>query len=292
MPNAGRGWRLLRFAVFAVLFALLLGGVLIGYAYWEAVSDPVVRRAGVSVTDWPAGEPARTVLLVSDVHVAGPDMPPERAARIATQLSALRPDLVVLAGDFISDKSAHTRSYTPDEIARALAHFRAPLGVVAVLGNHDHPQAAKFRRAFAAVGITVLRNGAVVRGPFLVGGVADLWTDHADVAATERALDALGPGPRLVFTHNPDIVPRLNGPTTAVLAGHTHCGQIVLPLIGPIATMSRYGRRFACGAIEDKGRRLFVTAGLGTSILPLRLGAPPDAWLIRFGPDAGSSGRR
>jgi uncharacterized protein len=85
-------------------------------------------------------------------------------------------------------------------------------------------------------------------------------------------------------THSPDVVPDLPLPVTAVFAGHTHCGQIAFPYFGAITYVSRYGDRFACGDINDKGQRVFVGAGLGTSILPLRYGAPPDAWLVTLKP--------
>ena len=70
-----------------------------------------------------------------------------------------------------------------------------------------------------------------------------------------------------------------------MLAGHTHCGQIRLPLIGAVSHHVRYGERYACGRIDEGGRTLIVTAGLGTSILPLRLGARPDLWLVTIGPE-------
>lgn len=132
-------------------------------------------------------------------------------------------------------------------------------------------------------GITVLANQAVQRGPLIVGGVDDDYSGHDDLAATYAAMDVLADGPRILITHSPDIVPGLPGPVAAVFAGHTHCGQIALPLIGALSYVSRYGDRFACGDINDRGQRLFVGAGLGTSILPLRYGVPPDVWLVTIG---------
>lgn len=276
--------RLARRLIGVLLVLLLLGLSLAVYGFSVALSDPVVRRAEVALADWPEGERPRTVLLISDVHVVAPDMPPERVARIVDRMNALDPDLIVLTGDFISQKWG-TRHYTPAEIVAQLARLRARLGVVAVLGNHDHHgDAAAFRRAFAASPIALLDNGAVRRGPFRVGGVDDYFTGHPNVPAMENALALLGDGPALVLSHNPDILPLLSGPTDAILAGHTHCGQIAIPFYGPLATMSLYGRRFACGRIVDSGRLLFVSAGLGTSLMPVRLGVPPDVWLIRFGP--------
>jgi len=273
-----------RLLVIAAALAVL-GLALLCYAWWLALQPPVVREASIAVPGWPAGEPPRTVLLVTDTHVAGPDMPPSRLAGIVRSLNALKPDLVVLTGDYVSDKAVSTHRYSAEEAIAPLSGLRAPLGVVAVLGNHDYwRDAPAFRQAFARHRLTLLANQAIRRGPFVIGGIDDAPTGHQDIQATERAMAALGSGPRLVISHSPDILPRLKAPASAVLAGHTHCGQIALPFIGPIVTMSRYGRRFACGRIEHEGTTLFVSAGIGTSVVPLRFGVPPDVWLVRFGP--------
>lgn len=263
----------------------LLGIGFIGYGYWLAQQPPTVREASVAVAGWPDGEPPRTILLVTDTHVAGPDMPPERLAAIVDRLNALRPDLIVLTGDYVSDKKLASHRYSVDQAIAPLARLKARLGVVGVLGNHDYWRDPKaFRGAFARHGIPLLENSAMRRGPFVVGGVDDEPTGHHDMEAMEDAMAALGPGPQIVISHSPDIAPLLSLPVAAVLAGHTHCGQISLPFLGPIVTMSHYGTRFACGRIEYNGSPLFVSAGIGTSILPLRIGAAPDVWLIRFGP--------
>jgi predicted MPP superfamily phosphohydrolase len=113
-------------------------------------------------------------------------------------------------------------------------------------------------------------------------GADDMHTHHADAAAVDRAAAAL-PGPTLLFTHSPDVVPKLSRRFGLVLAGHTHCGQIVLPFYGQISSSSRYGDRYRCGLIREDGRSIFVTGGLGESIVPFRFGAPPDWWLITVG---------
>ena len=100
------------------------------------------------------------------------------------------------------------------------------------------------------------------------------------------------PGGRLLLSHSPDPFPDMPADIPLMLAGHTHCGQISLPLIGPVSTMSRHGRRYACGLVREKGKTLIVGAGLGTSLLPLRIGAPPEIWLIELGPVPRSAARR
>jgi len=273
-----RRWR--RWLVLVVLLGLLL----IGRGLSNAGADPVIRTASVELADWPEGAPPMRVLLVSDTHVAGPDMPPERLAALMRRFNKLKPDLILLAGDFHSGKTLSTRHYSAAELTAPFAEAKAKYGVIAVLGNHDYWfQPEPIARGMKVAGVTVLRNQAVRRGPLIIGGVDDEVTNHDNLKRTYAAMDALGPGPRILTTHSPDIVPDLPAPVDAVFAGHTHCGQIALPVVGALSYASAYGDRFACGDMTDGAQRLFVGAGLGTSILPLRYGVPPDVWLVTLG---------
>jgi predicted MPP superfamily phosphohydrolase len=259
----------------------LLALILLGKGYWNATRDPIVRKATITVENWPKSEPPLKVLLLSDTHVAGPDMPPSRLRRIVARLNKLNPDLVLIAGDLVSEKTVATHVYTAAQVTAPLGGFKSRLGTVAVLGNHDHWYAPEAIIAgLRKVGVTVLNNDAVARGPVLIGGIDDEHSGHDDEPATFAALDALPPAPRLIVSHTPDTVPDLLSPVVAVFAGHTHCGQIYFPFIGALTYASSYGDRYACGAIDDGGQPVFVGAGLGTSLLPLRYGAPPDVWLV------------
>ena len=267
-----------------LLWSVLAGAALLLFCYWTAVRDPAIRTARISAPGWPAGERPLRLLLISDIHVGGPDMPPERLQRIVGQINRLSPDVVLIAGDLVTDKRLATRHYSHDEAVAPLAGLRPKLATLAVLGNHDHwRDAIAARRALARAGVRLLENQAVQVGPLAVGGLDDDFTDRADVPATLEALRGLR-GPRLVLSHSPDPFPRLGSEVLLMLAGHTHCGQIAPPLIGPLSTMSDHGRRYACGLVRESGRTLIVTAGLGTSGIPLRLGAVPDMWLVEVGP--------
>src|ERR1051325_8464518 len=109
--------------LFHLLVAIAI--LLAGWGYWTATSEPLVREAGIALPGWPAGAPPLQAVLISDLHVAGPDMPPERLGRIVAQVNALRPDLVLIAGDFISDKRLSPRLYSQAEAAAPLAGLRA-----------------------------------------------------------------------------------------------------------------------------------------------------------------------
>ena len=276
------------------LFLILAGAglLLLLFCYWTAVSDPVVRNARIPVAGWPAGTPPLRLLLISDIHVGGPDMPPARLARIVEQINGLGSDLVLIAGDFITDRQVATRHYSLAEAVAPLAALAPKIGTFAVLGNHDHwRDAAEARVRLSAAGVIVLDNEAVQAGPLAIGGLDDAYTAHADVTRTVGQLRAL-PGARLLISHSPDPFPAVPRDVALMVAGHTHCGQIRLPLIGAVSTMSDYGDRYACGRIEEGGKVLVVSAGVGTSILPLRLLAGPDLWLIELRPAPAPEPRR
>lgn len=268
---------------FVIGWLLVAAGIIVAYAFAEAWRDPVVRHAHIAVTGWPAGQAPTRVLVMSDIHIGNATMTEGRLSRLVAQANALHPDLVLLAGDFISGSEPGRADSIAPALRKPLRGLRARLGIVAVPGNHDHATGiAAVRHALGEAEVTVLANNAVRRGPLLVIGVDDAASDHADVHATRAALRGLG-GIPLVVTHSPDIVPKLPADWPLAIAGHTHCGQVVLPLYGAPITVSRYGNRYRCG-IKREGRRItIVTGGLGTSDMPFRLGAPPDLWVLDLG---------
>jgi predicted MPP superfamily phosphohydrolase len=263
---------------------IALGAMTLLWGSVEATFEPIVRTAKVAMSGWPVDPSPLKALLISDIHVAGPDMPPERLRGIVARINGIAPDLVLIAGDFVSDKRASTRHYSLAEAIAPFAGLRVRLGTFAVLGNHDHwRNAAEAKAALRSAGVTLLENDAVVAGPLVIGGLDDDFTRRADLPATLGKMQRLR-GAKLLLSHSPDPFPDVPPEVPLMLAGHTHCGQVSLPLIGPLSTMSRYGRHYACGLVGERGKTLIVTAGLGTSGLPLRIGAPPDMWLIELGP--------
>jgi uncharacterized protein len=276
----------MKIAIRILLALVALGLAGIGWCYWTAIADPVVREAGLELHGWPQGAPPIRAVLISDIHVAGPDMPPARLARIVRQINALRPDIVLIAGDFVSDKRTSTRHYPQVEAAAPLAALRPRLGTFAVMGNHDHwRNGAEAHRALAGAGVRLLDNEAVAVGPLALGGLDDPFTGRDRLPATLAAMRRLR-GARVLLSHSPDPFADLPGDVALMLAGHTHCGQARLPFVGAVMTLSKHGQRYACGLVRETDRTLIVTAGLGTSGLPLRLGAVPDLWLVRLGPAA------
>ena len=266
----------------AALAAVAVAAVLV-VGYRNATADPLVRRLTVEVPEYPADAPPVRILLFSDLHVHGPDMPPARVERIVRQINALHPDIIAGAGDFIGNLW-FGREYPVDESVAPLGRLKARLGVVAVLGNNDYEAGGSVvSAALKRLGVDVLVNQAVAAGPIAVGGFDGRVYPWRQLKAAREKTDAAmasAPGVKVLVSHRPDEFASAPDFVRIVLAGHTHCGQIVLPLFGPVQTGSDFGRRYSCGVIREGSRIVVVTAGLGTSHVPLRIGAPPDMWLI------------
>lgn len=282
-PTARKRSRFRTVRLVLALAALALA-LIAAKAWHDTMADPVVHRTSVSLPDLPAGLPPVRIALISDIHVAGPDMPPERLDRIVGQINALGADIVLIAGDLVSEKRTATHIYTPREIVAPLARLEVPLGIIVVPGNHDHwfdmPGLATELRAHD---IVLLANEAVKVGPLVIGGLDDDYTGRADLAATLDAMAALE-GARVILSHSPDPFPAVPHSISLMLAGHTHCGQIAYPWGGAPAHLSAYGDRYGCGRIDENGKVLVVGAGLGTSLVPLRLFTRPEIWLIELRP--------
>lgn len=230
--------------------------------------------------------PHLRVAALSDLHAGAPFITLEKTRTIVDRILEQHPDLVLLLGDFgVGHGNRYGRvpggKYIPiEDITRELGRLRAPLGVFAVLGNHDEwgDTNGELRAAFRAVQIPVLKNESLkldVGGvPLWLVGVGDVETGNDDV---EAALKGVPVGAQtLVFSHEPDIFPSVPAWAGLTITGHTHGGQVSLPLLGALVVPSRYGQRYVRGLIAEGGHQMFVTSGIGTSILPLRFGVTPE----------------
>jgi len=268
------------------------------YAAGFDCRSPVVERVEVALTKLLAELEGLTIAQLSDLHwgpfVGHADL--RRAVDLALSLQA---DLIVLTGDFVN-RSAHYESSWSDELSR----LQAPLGVYAVLGNHDvWMDADAVASDLERVGVTVLRdarqalhlNGARLwllgiedRGVtcgLLGGRFNDFQAAQEEVGRTLSGLLAGLPnsGPRLLLLHNPDFVQLLpEERLDLILCGHTHGGQILLPFMGaPLAPLC-LGRAYMAGLIRRGSAWVYVNRGIGVGWVPLRLNCPPEVTLLRL----------
>jgi predicted MPP superfamily phosphohydrolase len=242
-----------------------------------------VRETAVPVADWPAELGPLRIAALADLHTGSPHITVEKLGEIVAMTNGARPDLIVLLGDYVIHGVVGGRLVDIEATAAVLRDLQAPLGVFAVLGNHDWwYDGPRTTRALEAVGIRVLEDAAAavtVRGrPLWIAGVSDARVRPADVG---RALAPVPAGaPVLVLTHNPDLFARLPERVLLTLAGHTHGGQVNLPVLGRLIVPSRFGERYAIGHVRENGRDLFVSPGIGTSIIPVRFRVPPEISLL------------
>ena len=269
----------MRLAARALGVGLALALAFIGWGYWGATRPPVVVGHSYAMAGLPPGTQIR-VLLLSDTHLGVPDMPPDRLAAIVAQANALKPDLILLAGDYIGGKIMGMGGRPHLEPAvRPFAALQAPMGVFAVLGNHDNPKWGPV--VFAAQPRPrLLVNEAVDIGPLVIAGLNS--TLHG--ADFYRATSGLPPGkPLLLLRHEGDFLAFDKPPpgrSVLALAGHTHGGQMMLPLLGSPGEWLLGKPACRRGACTLNGWRLHVTSGVGTSWLPLRIGVPPELVLL------------
>lgn len=246
----------------------------------------VTRSTPLPIARWPEALGPITIAVLSDIHTGAPHITLEKVRDVVATVNRARPDLVVLLGDYVIHGVVGGRFVEPEPTAAALRELRAPLGVFAVLGNHDWwYDGARVGRALEGAGIRVLEDSAIpvlVNGRRLwIAGVSDAMTRPANIS---RALAAVPEdAPVIVLTHSPDVFPRMPARVLLTLAAHTHGGQVNLPLLGRLIVPSRYGARYAIGHIHEDGRDLFVNPGLGTSIIPVRFQVPPEISLVTVG---------
>jgi predicted MPP superfamily phosphohydrolase len=264
--------------------ALLL--VLACLGFWVVLIEPnrlVVHPEAIRIDSWPSEFNGLRVAMISDIHTGGPFINDQKLKTIVETTNALNPDLIVLLGDYMSGNSWHSHRVEPGITAAGLKNLRAPLGVYAVLGNHDWwYSGTRVRGAFEANGIRVLDDEVTEikwhDKSFWLVGLADLWTRPQHINETLAKVPA---GSTIIaLTHNPDIFPRLPQSVPLLLAGHTHGGQVNFPLFGTPIVPSRFGPKYTAAHLFEDGHHLFVTTGIGTSILPVRFRVPPEIVIL------------
>lgn len=266
----------------ALVTILLLIVCVVAWAFVIGPGRLVIRRETLALERWPSSLSNLKIAVLSDLHAGGSHIDERKLRLIVERTNELQPDLIVICGDYISGGRSH-HEMNPETFAPYLKDFRAPLGVYSVLGNHDWWfNGEQVRRALEANGIKVLENEIAkidTRGTsFWLVGLADLWTRPQQIDETVASVPV---GARMIaITHNPDIFPNVPATVSLLLAGHTHGGQVRLPLLGSLVSVSRFGDRYVSGHIVENGRHLFVTTGIGTSIYPVRFGVPPEIVLL------------
>jgi len=256
-------------------------GCLGGPAY-AALIEPrwlTLERVVIGLPGLPARLDGLRIGLLSDLH-RGPHVSQEQVGQAVETIQSESPDLILLAGDYVTGSA----SFAPS-CAAELGRLDGPYGVYACLGNHDHwTDPERVAGALEKEGIQVLRNRAVepVTGLW-VAGVDDVWEQQADLAAT---LTEVPPGaPVILLAHEPDFADEVatDGRVALQLSGHTHGGQVRLPIIGP-PVLPYLGRKYPAGLYRIGPMQLYVSRGVGLIAPPVRFLCRPEVTVLELRP--------
>lgn len=267
----------------AIGLILLAGLIFAVWACWLEPDSLRLNRRTIRLTRWPSSFENFKIVAVSDLHVGAPYAGLDKMRRVVEMVNAERPDVVVLLGDYVIQDVVGGTFVPPEEFAPVLGGLRAREGGYVVLGNHDWwLDGQRVKQAFEDAGLRVLNNEVVriERGGVgvWIAGIDDFWSRHDDIAGTLKQVTT--DEPIIALNHSPDVFPKLPPRVALTLCGHTHGGQVNLPLLRNYVIPSHYGARYLAGLIEEDGRQLFVTTGVGTSTLPVRFRAAPEVAVL------------
>lgn len=265
------------------LITLIIFGLLAVWAFYLEPASQLIKEEKIVVPSWPQACNNKRIAILADLHVGSPYKGLDSLQDLVKDVNAVEPDLILLPGDFVINGIVGGEFVTPEKAASILAHLQAPMGVYAVLGNHDwwlNPR--RVERALKTNNITVLEDASQIitagKCQLRLVGITDYWEGPHDI---DKALTGVAPDEAiLAFTHNPDVFPELPKNFLLTIAGHTHGGQVYIPGIGRPIVPSEYGERYAIGHIIEKGSHLYVSPGIGTSIMPVRFLVPPEATIL------------
>jgi predicted MPP superfamily phosphohydrolase len=284
----------------AFLFAL-------GYSYFIEPRRLVVNEQTLSINGWDPALDGFKIVAIGDIHGGSNAVDEAKIRKLVGVTNAQNADLIVLLGDYVSQANRNPPLGDRDlkmpvhTVAQNLTGLKAKYGVIAVMGNHDDWYSnGEVTNELRSVGYTVLDNQIATLNvdgkPIRILGLRDQlhtgnWKTYTDDLKQVIAKDN-GSGPIVALEHSPDVLPIITGDLSIspdlrlMLAAHTHGGQVWLPIIGTPIVPSSYGQKYSYGRKQENGVDMFVTSGVGTSILPFRFMMPPEIAVLTIRSEA------
>ncbi|MEP6947180.1 MAG: metallophosphoesterase [Acidobacteriota bacterium] len=270
----------------------------LAYSYYIEPRRLVINRSELRVKNWNPAFDGLKIAMIGDIHGGSNAVDNAKLNEIVQRTNAEEPDFIVLLGDYVSqtaNQKPPNLKMPMSEIADGLSGLKARYGVYAVLGNHDGRYCDDcVRTELTRVGYQVLENDVAMIEKdgyrLRIIGLPDHlkiagWSDFSN-NAKQKLVPTDGLGDVIALEHSPDVLPVITGSLSispdlkVILAAHTHGGQVWLPIFGTPIIPSSYGQKYSYGHIRENNVDMFVTSGIGTSILPIRFMMPPEIVML------------
>ena len=280
---------------------LVLSLMCLAYAYFVEPRRLVVHGETIAIDGWSPALDNFRIVAIGDIHGGSNGVDEAKIRRVVETANSQNADLIVLLGDYVSQSSYNgplgeqQLKMPVDRIIPNLAGLQAKYGVMVVMGNHDDWYGSgAIINGFRSLGYTVLDDQIAVintgNANLRILGLRDQlhvqnWQQYSDRLKKVIAGGA-GDGPIIALEHSPDVLPIITGELSIspylklMLAAHTHGGQVWLPVLGTPIVPSSYGQKYSYGHVRENGVDMFVTSGVGESILPFRFMMPPEVAVL------------
>lgn len=263
--------KIILISIFIFVFIILI--------IYSTIVEPnklVIKNETLFLPHWNESLDGLKVAVVSDLHVGSSKVSLKRLESVVNLINSNNPDVILLLGDLDARAIAHS-NISQNKISDVLAKLKAPSGVFSIMGNHDYEPAGVVENIIKLSKITLLQNESKLikyNNHFVkIIGFKDLW--HFDLVPEAVIGTKNANVPAIVLSHNPDIFADIPSDVSLTLSGHTHGGEVYIPILGAPMVPSRYGQRFRKGYIVENNKHLFVTGGVAT-LSPFRFLNPPE----------------
>lgn len=250
--------------VFLIIIFLLLCFI----CYYSLRVEPhklIIKNEILYLPHWNKGLDGLRIAVISDLHVGSSKVSLTRLQSIVKLVNSQNPDIIILLGDLDAMAIAKSK-ISQDEISKILSGLKAPDGVISVMGNHDYEPEGIVKNIFCKSGITLLENDSKYikyKGhPVRIVGFKDLWHHHLEPESIFGSNNSVKP--IIVLSHNPDVFPEVPDFVSLTLSGHTHGGEVYIPLLGAPMVPSKFAQRYRKGYIVENNKHLFVSSGVAT----------------------------